>query len=174
MDGIDANDDQLLAQETISVLEACGPRALVVANYNGVDNAGHERDVRQVIEAVEKADQMVARILEATDLTTSLLVIAADHGTNPLNGRHNNVPTPLVLINERIKGRVDLGVVHNLEIAITIASAFGLSLPQAFGRDLLRLAVEGLRLDSGDYRDTLERQLREFKARQAKRHQLRD
>jgi len=174
MDGIDANDDQAIARETIATLEACGPRALVVATYNGVDSAGHKRDVRGVIEVVEKTDRMVERILEATDPAKSLLIIASDHGTNPLTGRHNNVPTPLVLINERIEGRVDLGVVHNLEIAITIASAFGLSLPEAFGRDLFKLAMEGLRWGSGDYRDTLERQLKEFNARQTKRPRLRD
>lgn len=174
MDGIDAQDDQAIAQETITALEACGTRGLVVANYNGVDRAGHKRDVRGVIEAVEKADRMVERIVKATDSAKSLMIIAADHGTNPLTGRHNNVPTPLVLINERIEGRVNLGVVHNLEIAITISSAFGLSLPEAFGRDLFKLALERPRWDSGDYRDTLERQLKEFDARQVLRHQLHD
>ncbi|HAL61762.1 MAG TPA: hypothetical protein DCP08_05070 [Chloroflexi bacterium] len=174
MDGVDANDDQAIARETIAALGACSPRGLVVANYNGVDSAGHKGDVRGVIAAVEKTDKMVERILEATDPAKSLLIIASDHGTNPLTGRHNTVPTPLVLINERIEGRVNLGVVHNLEIAITIASAFGLSLPEAFGRDLFQLAIGGLRWDSGDYRDTLERQLREFKAHQPKRPRLRD
>ncbi len=66
-------------------------------------------------------------------------------------------------------GRVDLGVVHKLEIAFTIASALGLSAPPAaLGRDLFKLATEGRGPDTGDYRETL------YLAHLAKRHEIQD
>jgi bisphosphoglycerate-independent phosphoglycerate mutase (AlkP superfamily) len=123
------------------------------------------------IAAVQAADRMVGQIARSIDLASTLLIIAADHGTNPLTGRHNPVPTPLVVINACIEGRAHLGVVHNLEIAITIAAALGVALPPAaLGRDLLALAMSGG--GTGDYRETLDRQFDAYLASQAKRHQL--
>jgi hypothetical protein len=166
-DGVSAVDDERIIAETMDVLDRLGERGGIVAvNYNGVDHAAHERDVRGVIRAVECADAIVHRIVDAVDLGCTLLIIAADHGTNPLNGRHSNIPTPLVLINEQLVGRVDLGVVHNLEIAITIASALGLKFPEALGRDLLALAGGG----TGDYSETLEQQFSAYRAGQKARH----
>lgn len=170
-DGVDASDAQRVGQETLKVLEAMPDRGLVVVNYNGVDSAAHKRDVNKTIAAVEAADRMVGEIARSIDLAGTLLIIAADHGTNPLTGRHNPVPTPLVLINACIEGRAHLGVVHNLEIAITVADALGLSLPPAaLGRDLLSLALSGR--GTGDYRETLDRQFEAYLGSQAKRHQL--
>lgn len=170
-DGVDACDAVRVGDETLSVLAAMPDRGLVVVNFNGVDSAAHKGDVFATIAAVEAADRMVGRVVKAIDLSATLLIIAADHGTNPVTGRHNPVPTPLVLISEQIVGRAHLGVVHNLEIAVTIASALGLHLPSAaLGRDLLALAVAGG--GSGDYRETLERQFNAYLASQAKRHQL--
>ncbi len=167
--GIDATDAERIGRETLGVLAAMPDRGLVVVNYNGVDSAAHKRDVLATIAAVQSADRMVGQIIKATDLKDTLVVIAADHGTNPLTGRHNPVPTPLVLINECIVGRAHLGVVHNLEIAVTIAAALGLNLPAAaLGRDLLALAVAGS--TTGDYRQTLDSQFNAYLASQAKRH----
>jgi hypothetical protein len=170
-DGVDATDAEGVARETLAVLRAMPDRGLVVVNYNGVDSAAHQRDVLATIAAVEAADRMVGQIVRATDLADTLVIIAADHGTNPLTGRHNPVPTPLVLINDRIVGRAHLGVVHNLEIAITVAAALGLELPAAaLGRDLLSLAVAGG--GTGDYRQTLDSQFNAYLSSQAKRHQV--
>jgi phosphopentomutase len=167
-DGISANDDRPIVKETKAVLKAMPKRGLIVINYNGVDYAAHVGDVRQVIAAVEKADAMVREILDATHPSDALMVIASDHGTNPLTKRHSTVPTPLVLINKKLRGRVNLGVVHNLEIAVTIASALGLRLPNALGRDLFELALQGGSLDTGDYRKTLERQFKDYLASQVR------
>jgi phosphopentomutase len=167
--GVDATDAELIARETLGVLSAMPDRGLVVVNYNGVDSAAHRRDVLATIAAVQAADRMVGQIIRATDLGDTLVVIAADHGTNPLTGRHNPVPTPLVLISGCILGRAHLGVVHNLEIAVTIAAALGLNLPAAaLGRDLLALAVAGS--TTGDYRQTLDSQFNAYLAGQSKRH----
>jgi hypothetical protein len=166
--GVDATDADLIARETLGVLAAMPDRGLVVVNYNGVDSAAHRRDVLATIAAVQAADRMVGQIIRATDLGRTLVVIAADHGTNPLTGRHNPVPTPLVLVTECIVGRAHLGV-HNLEIAVTIAAALGLNLPAAaLGRDLLALAVAGS--TTGDYRQTLDNQFTAYLASQSKRH----
>lgn len=170
-DGIDAADAAIVTRETLAVLQAMPERGLIVVNYNGVDAAAHKRDVLATIAAVEAADRLVGEVIRATDLSDTLVIIAADHGTNPLTGRHNPVPTPLVLINDCIVGRAHLGVVHNLEIAITVATALGLEMPPAtLGRDLLSLALTGC--DTGDYRETLERQFNAYLASQRKRYQL--
>jgi len=167
--GVNAADPEQITQEVLTTLRQV-ERGVIVANYNGVDSAAHNRDLRGLIRAVARADAMVQHIVDATDLSQMLLIIAADHGTNPLTGRHNSIPTPLVLMNARISGRVDLGVCHNLEIAGTIANALGLPRPAAMlGRDLLALAVSGG--GAGDYRQTFEEQFNAFLARQPKRHE---
>lgn len=168
-DGVDATDAGRVGQETLAVLRAMPDRGLVVVNFNGVDSAAHQRDVFATIAAVQAADQMLGQIIKAIDLASTLLIVAADHGTNPLTGRHNPVPTPLVLISDCIVGRAHLGVVHNLEIAITVAAALGLELPPAaLGRDLLALAIAGG--GTGDYRQTLDAQFNAYLSSQAKRH----
>lgn len=170
-DGVDATDAGRVGQETLAVLRAMPDRGLVVVNYNGVDSAAHRRDVFATIAAVQAADRMLGQIVKAIDLASTLLIVAADHGTNPLTGRHNPVPTPLVLISDCIVGRAHLGVVHNLEIAITVAAALGLELPPAaLGRDLLALAIAGG--GTGDYRQTLDAQFNAYLSSQAKRHQV--
>jgi len=169
-DGVNATDAEQIGREAVGILRRLD-RGILVINFNGVDTAAHRRDVYGTIAAVEEADRLVGRITEAVDLRSTLLVIAADHGTNPLNGRHNAIPTPLVLINEAIAGRVNLGVAHNLEIATTLASSLGLTLPNAcLGRDLFRLALEGG--GTGDYRETMEAQFNAYLASQRTRYQL--
>lgn len=174
MEGVNASDDVLLVQEILGILDRMD-EGILVATYGGVDLAGHRKNVSGLIEAVERADRMVGCILEGVDPAETLVIIAADHGTNPLTGRHNTSPTPLCLISCEISGRVNLGVVHNLEIAATIAGALGLRLPaRAVGRDLGSLAR---RVACGDvvelnYQEELNRQLAEFYRRQPRRHEL--
>ena len=169
-DGINALDDEQITERTLNVL-ARMDRGIVVINYNGVDDAGHRRDIGGLIEAVENADRMVRRILAKVDPDQTLMVIAADHGTNPVTGNHSTAPTPFCLITGQIPGRVNLGIVHNLEIAVTITSALGLPNPElSLGRDLVGVATEvnGER----SYRATIERQLRAIQVSDPPRHQM--
>jgi len=173
-EGINASDDALLVQEILKILGAM-EEGILVATYGGVDLAGHRKAVSDLIRAVEKADQMVGVILKEIDLSETMLIIAADHGTNPITGRHNTSPTPLCLISGEICGRVNLGVVHNLEIAATITGALGLRPPvRAVGRDLGNLAQKvacGETIEQ-DYQSELNRQLADFYRRQPRRHEL--
>lgn len=169
-DGINPLDDEQIVERTLDVL-ARMERGIVVINYNGVDDAGHRRDIGGLIQAVENADRMVRRLLAEVDPDETLMVIAADHGTNPVTGNHSTAPTPFCLITGQIQGRVNLGIVHNLEIAVTITSALGLPKPElSLGRDLLKVAAEvnGER----SYRATIERQLRAIQVSDPPRHQM--
>lgn len=170
-DGVSSIDAEIVAREAIACYRRLTAGGVMVVNYNGVDTAAHQRDVYGTIRAVEQADRLVAELTQVVDLSTTLIIIAADHGTNPLTGRHSVIPTPLALINEAIVGRVNLGVAHNLEIAITIANSLGLTLaPASLGRDLFRLALTGE--GSGDYRQTMDDQFNAYLASQKARHQL--
>ncbi len=170
-DGVSAVDAAALAREVLACLPKLTPGGIMVVNFNGVDAAAHNQDVYATIAAVEAADRLVEKITQAVDLASTLIVIAADHGTNPLTGRHNPIPTPLVLINGAIEGRVNLGVAHNLEIAITISNSLGLDMPAGcLGRDLFRLAMQGG--GTGDYRQEMEAQFSAYLASQTARHEL--
>lgn len=169
-DGLNASDDKAVAEEMLKVIESMD-RGILVANYGQVDLSGHARDVAGLIQAVQKADGIVSQIMTRVDLERTLVVIAADHGTNPITGDHNTAPTPLCLITEQIKGRVNLGVVHNLEIAVTITAALGLRQPeQAVGRNLLALAVT----DNPDlnYQPQVQQQLDELYQQKPPRYRM--
>jgi 2,3-bisphosphoglycerate-independent phosphoglycerate mutase len=173
-EGIDASDDALLVREILEILYRM-QEGVLVATYGGVDLSGHRKNVSGLIEAVERADRMVGLILREVDLSETLVIIAADHGTNPMTGRHNTSPTPLSLITGEICGRNNLGVVHNLEIAATITGALGLRRPaRAVGRDLGSFArqVAGGETEELDYQAELNRQLADFYRRQPRRHEL--
>ncbi|QGG46214.1 alkaline phosphatase family protein [Heliorestis convoluta] len=168
MDGVDGSDDQVLSREILHILDQMDS-GILVANYAAVDMMGHRKNVSLLIESVEKADALVGKLLESVDLEKTLLIITADHGTNPYTGNHNTAPTPICLITGQIKGRQNLGVVHNLEIAPTITSALGLRRPkQAFGRNLLPLAF-GEKTEYS-YHIQLEEQLEELYRLDQPRH----
>lgn len=170
IDGINAGDDQVVADEALALLDEM-ERGILVANYSDVDMMGHQRNVSRLIDSVERADGIVSRLLASVDLEETLLVITADHGTNPFTGNHNTAPTPLCLITGQIKGRTNLGVVHTMEIAPTITSALGLRPPaQALGRNLLTSALG--QSDEKSYHVYLEKQLEELYKRDKPRHLL--
>lgn len=169
-DGVDTTDSRVIVEETLKVYERIR-QGIIVVTYNAVDYSGHIMSVGQLIDSVERADKMVGEMISKFNLAQTLVVIAADHGTNPLTGNHNTAPTPLCLITEAITGRVNLGIVHNLEIAITICSALKLKPPvQALGRNLLDIALKGSRDLS--YKRIMEQQLLDLYNSQPKRYQL--
>jgi hypothetical protein len=169
-DGIDALDDQQITDRTVDVLSQMD-RGIVVLNYNGVDDAGHRRDIGALIRTVENADRLVTRILAEVDPDETLMLITSDHGTNPVTGNHSTAPTPFCLITGQIPGRVNLGIVHNIEIAVTIAAALGLPAPElALGRDLVKVALE-INAERS-YRSTIERQIRASLASEPSRRQM--
>ncbi|MDW7675089.1 MAG: alkaline phosphatase family protein [Bacillota bacterium] len=167
--GVDAGNADLLAKEIINVIKSFN-KGVLVANYAHVDLTAHCKDVIKLIDAVEKADKMVKEIMAGIDLKETLVIIASDHGTNPVTGNHNTAPTPLCLITDQIKGRKNLGVVHNIEIAITVTTALGLPKPdKALGRDLLALALN--ENQASNYQIELNKQLDEVWRTSGPRHQ---
>ncbi len=173
LDGIDPSDEKEMTREILDLFYQM-EKGILVATYGGVDYTGHHKNVSGLIQAVEKADEIVGVLLKEADLQQTLVIIAADHGTNPITGRHNTAPTPLCLMDSTIAGRVNLGVVHNIEIATTIAGALGLKVPQrAVGRDLGELVQRLLAGEqvSLDYQLELERQLDAFFRKQPLRHE---
>ncbi|MBI2252266.1 MAG: alkaline phosphatase family protein [Armatimonadetes bacterium] len=170
IDGIDASDDQIIIREILKIL-ADFERGILVINYNGVDSSAHSKNLLKVIQAVEKGDKIVKKITETVDLNQTLLIIASDHGTNPLTGNHNTAPTPLCLITGSIPGRANLGIVHNMEIAITISETLNLRRPkQAIGRNLLKLAFSSP--EELSYKKYIEEQLEKLWRASHKRHEL--
>jgi len=142
-EGIDSTDEVQLIIEVRQVLSQF-EKGILAVNFNAVDIAGHHRNVLGVIKAIERADRLVQQLIEAVDPERNLLIIAADHGTDPITGNHNTSPTPLSLITGAISGRHNLGIAHNMEIAPTILGALGLVRPEGMlGRDLLDLALSG-------------------------------
>jgi len=172
LDGIDPSDEEVMTQEILDAFYQMD-KGILVATYGGVDFTGHRKNLPRLIEAVEKADSIVGVFLKEADLEETLLIIAADHGTNPITGRHNTAPTPLCLMANNIAGRVNLGVVHNIEIATTIAGALEVQVPQrAVGRDLGELVHQLLAGEevSLDYQLEMNRQLNAFFRKLPLRH----
>lgn len=168
--GVDATDHRVIIQKTAEAMEKV-KEGIIVINYNGVDAAGHNKDIRALIQAVENADTIVGEILKMADIDETLLVIAADHGTNAVTGKHNTAPTPLCLMTGSITGRVNLGIVHNFEIARTITEGLGLRPPrEALGRNLLALLDQ--KGHSHNYFPFFEAQMQAYTAASPKRHQL--
>lgn len=167
-DGVNAGDAEQLAAEILQVFQSFH-KGVLVANYAQVDLMAHYKDVNKLIEAVENADKLVSSIIQGINLMETLVVIASDHGTNPMTGNHNTAPTPLCLITEQIKGRKSLGVVHIIEIAATITQALGLPKPKcALGRNLLEVALGDGQLQN--YQVELQRQLEEVWRTAGPRH----
>ena len=157
-----------MAEEILALINSF-EKGVLVANYAQVDLMGHVRDVPGLIKAVEQADQLVKRIINGIDLEETLVVIASDHGTNPMTGNHNTAPTPLCLITDCIRGRKSLGVVHIIEIANTVTSALGLPKPEkALGRDLLSVALTDDSIQN--YQIELHKQLEEVWRSSGPRH----
>ncbi len=146
-------------------------RGIIVINFNGVDAAGHDMDTRKLIKAVGEADLIVESILSQAADTETLLIVAADHGTNSVTGKHNAAPTPLCIMADCLPDRVNLGIVHNFEIAMTMTANLNLRAPRdAMGRDLVALALAG---DERDYNYNLQfqQQMEQYLAASKERHE---
>ena len=169
--GLDPTDWQQVrdaAREALAKVR----EGLIVINFNGVDAAGHDMDTPKLIQAVGEADMIVETLLREAACSETILIVAADHGTNSVTGKHNAAPTPLCIMTERLPDRVNLGIVHNFEIAVTLTANLGLRPPrEAMGRDLVRLALAGEGRDY-DYRHQFQLQMDQYLAASKERHAL--
>ncbi len=169
--GLDPTDWQ---QVSDAASEALGKvkQGLIVINFNGVDAAGHDMDTAKLIKAVGEADMIVERLLNEAVCGETMLIVAADHGTNSVTGKHNAAPTPFCIMTERLPDRVNLGIVHNFEIAVTFAANLGLRAPHdAMGRDLVRVALSGEDREY-DYHQQFQQQMDRYLAASKERHEM--
>lgn len=93
---------------TDGVVEALaqGKYSLIVVNYANPDMVGHTGNYQATIKAVEKVDQCLGRLVQATVRAGGTLLLTADHGNAELmwdsEGRtwtaHTTNPVPLILI----------------------------------------------------------------------------
>ena len=94
-----------LTNSCIRAIES-GEYSLIVINYANPDMVGHTGILKAAIEAIEKVDSCVGKILEATGKMSGTILITADHGNaelmqgpdgNPWTA-HTTNPVPVILI----------------------------------------------------------------------------
>jgi 2,3-bisphosphoglycerate-independent phosphoglycerate mutase len=120
---------------------------LIVVNFANPDMVGHTGDLAATTKAVEKVDECVGRIVDATLARGGALIVTADHGNaeqmrDPESGRphtaHTNYTVPLLVVGDRFRGS-DLRDDGRLaDIAPTLLEMMGLPQPaEMTGRSLL-------------------------------------
>ncbi|KAF0685826.1 Aste57867_22348 [Aphanomyces stellatus] len=73
-------------------------------HVKAVDDAGHDRDVAKKMEFLEKADEMIARIIQGLAASIdeeATIVVTGDHTTPVLYGDHTFEPVPFTIANVR-------------------------------------------------------------------------
>jgi hypothetical protein len=126
-----AADDIILEQGLIALEEK--PNLLWI-HFSGSDWSGHQyggasEEYRQFAREI---DQRIAKIAEAMDLTSSVLIVNSDHGQIDTGGHggweEEVVVAPLVIVGEGIKPG-SYGEVEQARIAPTVATLLGLAMP---------------------------------------------
>ncbi|MBX3389344.1 MAG: 2,3-bisphosphoglycerate-independent phosphoglycerate mutase [Phycisphaeraceae bacterium] len=86
----------------------------IVVNFANADMVGHTGSLSAAIKACETVDGCVGEIVEATLKHGGSLIVTADHGnseqmfdpeTNAPHTAHTTYDVPLILVDERLKGR---------------------------------------------------------------------
>jgi len=113
---------------------------LVVVNYANGDMVGHTGILEAAIAAVETVDACVGRIVDAVLHSGGGLIVTADHGNaeqmiNPQTGgphtAHTTYDVPLIVVDERFKGRTLRTGGRLADIAPTLLEMMGLAVPDA-------------------------------------------
>jgi hypothetical protein len=75
----------------------------VLFEYWRTDKAGHSENMSEAIDALESFDQMLAGVVEALDISNSLLFITSDHGNieDMTTKVHTRNPVPAILYGHR-------------------------------------------------------------------------
>ncbi len=115
---------------------------LIFANLNDFDSKfGHRNDPRGYADALERADEEIAQILDMLE-GGALLIITADHGTDPTTEStdHSRERVPLLVAGPDVKP-VDLGTRDTYaDLGATLCELFGaepLPVGTSFARDVL-------------------------------------
>lgn len=116
-----------------------GDNDVYIVNFANGDMVGHTGVLKAAIEAVEKVDNCVGRIVEATLAAGGSLVVTADHGNceqmiNPETGgphtAHTTYTVPLIVVDPEIKGQSLRAGGRLADIAPTMLKLLGIQKPE--------------------------------------------
>jgi len=126
--------------------------ALIVVNFANGDMVGHTGVIEAAVKAVEKVDDCVGRIVQATLAKGGSLVVTADHGNceqmiDPESGgphtAHTTFDVPLIVVEPGLEGCTLRTGGRLADIAPTLLELMGLPIPeQMTGEPLLSLAAQ--------------------------------
>jgi 2,3-bisphosphoglycerate-independent phosphoglycerate mutase len=103
--GVDTNLDNI----TQGILEtAAKAYDFLLINIDGADEAGHDGNAEEKLEFIEKADQVVGKLMDLEDL---YFILTADHSTPISVMDHTGDPVPLIINGPGI--RVDDVKIYN-------------------------------------------------------------
>lgn len=129
-----------------TVLAAKSEDALVVLHLALVDVAGHEHgaDSDEYRDAAVLTDLILERVLGPVDLTTSTIVLVADHGHTDSGGHGGLEPevvrVPLIVAGAGVVPGAQVAGAQLQDVAPTVARLLGVSPPgHALGRSLVEL-----------------------------------
>ncbi|MGB9635264.1 MAG: 2,3-bisphosphoglycerate-independent phosphoglycerate mutase [Candidatus Micrarchaeia archaeon] len=66
----------------------------VMLHVKGMDNAGHDGNIRMRVNMIKKIDRMLGKL---TDLKDTIMVITGDHSTPPTKMAHSHEPVPIII-----------------------------------------------------------------------------
>ena len=103
--GVDTNLDNI----TQGILDtAAKDYDFLLINIDGADEAGHDGNAQEKLEFIEKADQVVGKLMDLEDL---YFILTADHSTPISVMDHTGDPVPLIINGPDI--RVDDVKIYN-------------------------------------------------------------
>ena len=115
-----------------------GDNDVYIVNFANGDMVGHTGVLNAAIEAVEKVDDCVGRIVEATLAAGGSLVVTADHGnceqminaeTGGPHTAHTTYTVPLIVVDPELKGKSLRTGGRLADIAPTILKLLGVEKP---------------------------------------------
>lgn len=140
-----------VTQKVLADVDA-GTSELIVVNFANGDMVGHTGVLAAAIEAVEKVDSCVGRIVDATLAKGGSLVVTADHGNceqmiDPETGgphtAHTTYDVPLIVVEPNLQGTSLRQGGRLADIAPTILELMGLDKPtEMTGDALLKIGVQ--------------------------------
>ncbi|KLU03306.1 2,3-bisphosphoglycerate-independent phosphoglycerate mutase [Rhodopirellula islandica] len=135
-----------ITEKVLEQIES-GKCDMIIVNYANGDMVGHTGVLKAAIEAVEKVDACVGRVVDATLAAGGSLVVTADHGNceqmiDPETGgphtAHTTYQVPLILVDPEFVGKPLREGGRLADIAPTVLALMGLEVPpEMTGRPLM-------------------------------------
>lgn len=136
-----------VTSKVLAAIES-GESELIVVNFANGDMVGHTGVLAAAVAAVEKVDDCVGRVVEATLAKGGSLVVTADHGNceqmiDPQTGgphtAHTTFEVPLIVVEPGLEGKQLQDGGRLADIAPTVLALMGLEQPKEMtGESLLQ------------------------------------